>query len=137
MPGLFAQIEAFFLTSILGIATGMIFHYYQLSVRYSRVGKYFLYILDFFLWIFMILVVFIAMLIINQGEMRIYVLIALLTGIIIYYRGLSGRIEPLLNKISRKSVSFLANIYRGGIKAATYICTKIKAIIMKSMKNHV
>lgn len=85
MPGLLSQIEAFSLTLLLGIVAGGIFQYYQLTIRNVHPGKYFLYLLDFILWLFLILLVFLCMLLINQGEMRVYVLIALIIGVAIYY----------------------------------------------------
>lgn len=96
MAGLLMQIKAFGLTLGLGVITGAIFQYYQLTVRSARPGKYSLYLLDFILWIFLIMVVFVAMLLINQGEMRIYVLLALVAGVFVYYRYLWHRLmQPL------------------------------------------
>lgn len=96
MSDLFIQIKDFFLTLILGILAGLVFHYYQRTIVKARVGKYPLYILDFFLWIIMICVVFFAMLWINQGEMRLYVLIALVAGLFIYYYYFSKRLNKLV-----------------------------------------
>lgn len=106
MPDLFVQIQAFLLTLVLGIFTGLIFHYYQRTIAQAKVSKYPLYILDFFLWIIMICLVFYSMLWINQGEMRVYVLIALLAGLAIYYYQLATR----LNKIVYLSASLTVKI---------------------------
>jgi hypothetical protein len=43
------QLQTFILTGLTGVAAGFIFHYYQLTVRKARIGKYFLYILDFYM----------------------------------------------------------------------------------------
>lgn len=106
MSDLFIQIETFFLTLILGILTGLIFHYYQLTIVKARVGKYPLYILDFFLWIIMICLVFFTLLWINQGEMRVYVLIALLSGILIYYHYFSSRFKKFVDTSASLTISF-------------------------------
>lgn len=98
MVGIGAQIEAFLATFLLGIGSGIVFHYYQLCIRKARVNKYSLYLLDFFLWIFMVCAVFLCMLLINNGEMRIYVLIALLVGIIAYYQGISRHMNDAIDK---------------------------------------
>jgi len=131
LSGLFAQIEAFFFTLILGILAGLIFHYYQLTIRTARIGKYSLYVLDFILWIFMIFLVFIAMLIINQGEMRIYVLIALLTGILIYYRNFSPRLEPLLYKGSQSTIAILSTVAKNIIRPIIWLLNRVKTVIDK------
>lgn len=107
MAGLLTQIKAFGLTLILGILTGGIFQYYQLTVKSARPGKYSLYLLDFILWLFLILVVFMAMLLINQGEMRIYVLLALIIGAFIYYRYLWQRfLQPLSHAAQSTTAGF-------------------------------
>jgi len=135
LSGLFAQIEAFLLTLFLGVLSGLIFHYYQLTVRYARIGKHLLYILDFVLWIFMIFLVFMVMLIINQGEMRVYVLIALLIGIIIYYRSFSSRLEPLLYKGSQKAILVSSRIKIKFGKGINWCFTQAKTIISVRKKN--
>ncbi|HZK44262.1 MAG TPA: spore cortex biosynthesis protein YabQ [Syntrophomonadaceae bacterium] len=108
MSDLLIQIQAFFLTLVLGILAGFIFHYYQLTIRKAKVGKYPLYIFDFFLWIIMICLVFFCMLWINQGEMRTYVLIALVAGVLIYYRSLS----KYLRNLAEVGADFTLNIIK-------------------------
>lgn len=127
MTGLFSQIQIFALTLILGLIACGIFQYYHLTVRSSRPGKYSLYLLDFILWIFLILLVFVCMLIINQGEMRIYVLLALVIGAFIYYRFLW---EALMSPLSR-----LARSMVGGMGAARDLLQKPVVIVKKYLKN--
>lgn len=112
MSDLLIQIKTFFLTLALGIVTGFIFHYYQLTIAKARVGKYPLYILDFFLWIIMIGLVFSCMLWINQGEMRVYVLIALVMGMLIYYYYFSKRMHYVVELASRLTVGIISLIIR-------------------------
>ena len=92
--GLLAQIEAFMLTFMLGMMAGLIFHYYQSVIRSLRIGKYSLYLMDFILWILMIIFIAAALLLINQGEIRVYVFLALLVGGGAYYKCLAGPLGP-------------------------------------------
>jgi len=94
--GLLAQIEAFMLTFLLGMMAGLIFHYYQSIIRSLRVGKYSLYLMDFILWIIMIIFIAAALLLINQGEIRVYVFLALLAGGGAYYECLARPIGPTI-----------------------------------------
>jgi spore cortex biosynthesis protein YabQ len=110
MTSLLLQIKAFVLTLLLGIITGGIFQYYQLTVRSARPGKYSLYLLDFILWLFLILLVFVSLLLINQGEMRVYVFIALLAGVLIYYRYLWPRLMLPLTHAGQSTVAGLGAI---------------------------
>lgn len=108
MSALLIQLKSFGLTLILGVLAGGIFHYYQLTIRKARVGRYFLYVIDLILWIFMLLLVFASMLLINHGEMRLYVLIALLGGILIYYHYFS----PAFYEVQSRMAEFTVNILR-------------------------
>jgi spore cortex biosynthesis protein YabQ len=99
------QIQSFVLTAVLGVVAGMVFQYYQLLVRRARLGKYSLYVMDFFLWMLMILLIFAAMLFINQGEMRVYVLIALVVGIIIYHHYLGPAMEGPVSTLAQFTIS--------------------------------
>jgi spore cortex biosynthesis protein YabQ len=99
------QIQSFVLTAVLGVVAGMVFQFYQLLVRRARLGKYSLYVMDFFLWMLMILLIFAAMLFINQGEMRVYVLIALVVGIIIYHHYLGPTMEGPVSTLAQLTIS--------------------------------
>lgn len=113
MTGLLGQIEAFFLTLVLGLITGTIFHFYQALIRVARVSRYVLYVLDFSLWIIIIALVFLSMLFINQGEMRIYVLIALLLGILIYYRRFAHRFNVAISRMAELTVNACSTLLKG------------------------
>ncbi|MDD3270331.1 MAG: spore cortex biosynthesis protein YabQ [Syntrophomonadaceae bacterium] len=112
MSGLLMQLKSFGLTLILGVLAGGIFHYYQLTIRKARIGRYLLYIMDLILWIFMLSLVFLSMLLINQGEMRLYVLIALLGGIIIYYHYFSSSFYQIQSRLAELTVSLMSSLVR-------------------------
>lgn len=129
MTGLLGQLEAFILTLVLGLVTGTIFHYYQELIRAARVSPYVLYFLDFSLWIIIIALVFLGMLFINQGEMRIYVLIALVLGILIYYRRFASRLDASISRLARGTVTVCSTFVQGTKKALSWakkIITKLK-----------
>lgn len=107
--GLLAQIQAFMLTFILGILAGLIFHYYQSTLRNIRIGRYLLYLLDLIMWIIMLIIMGIALLVINQGEIRAYVFIALISGGLVYYRLLAQHLQQPINVLGR-ATAFLAKV---------------------------
>lgn len=113
MSGVFSQIQAFALTLILGILAGIVFQFYQLTIRQAKLGKYSLYLMDFILWIIMILLIFLAMLGINQGEMRIYVLVALLIGIIIYHQRIASSLEAPVSQAAQVTISAFSFLVNG------------------------
>ncbi len=110
MTDLLGQVEAFILTLVLGLLTGTIFHFYQELIRAARVSRYVLYFLDFSLWIIIIALVFLGMLFINQGEMRIYVLIALVLGILMYYRRFASRLDKSVSRLAGAMVTACATL---------------------------
>jgi len=126
--GLLAQIQAFLLTSILGIIASLIFHYYQLTIRSMRVGRYPLYAMDIILWIIMIIMIAAALLMINQGEMRVYVFIALLVGGLVYYKWLSRYAHQPLYVLGRATAFMLKAVHfhlsRPVVWAITWLRTR-------------
>ncbi len=129
MTGLLGQIEAFILNLVLGLLTGTIFHFYQELIRAARVSRYVLYFLDFFLWIIIITLVFLGMLFINQGEMRIYVLIALVLGILIYYRRFASRLDRPISRLAGVMVTACTTLVQDIKKALSWarkIVTRLK-----------
>jgi len=118
------QLQAFGLTLILGLISGVIFHYYQLFIRQARVGRYSLYLMDLFLWLLIIIMVFGAMIWINQGEIRFYILIALLSGILLYFHTLSARFHPRLSNLAHLNVRILA----GAAQWFKQVGSRIKAL---------
>ncbi len=99
------QIQSFFLTLMVGVVLGAIIHYYQLTIRKGRLRKYFLYALDFFLWIALMALIFACLVLINLGEMRVYVLIALVGGACLYYRYGAKRCHRALSLTAQATVT--------------------------------
>jgi len=110
--GLLAQIKTFLFTLLLGIIAGIIFHYYQLTIRTLRAGKYSLYLLDLLLWLLMILLISAGMLLINQGELRIYIFLVLIAGSFIYFKLLADIMNRPLNGLAKSSALILQIIGR-------------------------
>jgi spore cortex biosynthesis protein YabQ len=108
MPDLLDQIQSFTWTLVVGILVATIIHYYQLTIRKSNLHRYFLYVIDFILWILLMGVIFICLLLINMGEMRIYVLIALLLGMIVYYRFLARYLHRPLAFAAQATIAFFS-----------------------------
>jgi len=126
--GLLAQIEMFFLTLLLGLLAGIIFHYYQLTIRSLQAGKYVLYLLDLFLWILMILLISLGMLLINQGELRIYFFLILLAGSLLYFKLLASSLEGPLKVLARVSATMLRFIGASLFKPLKWLQYAVKRI---------
>lgn len=93
---------------LLGIASGLIFHFYQLFIRATKLKRILLYIVDFSLWIIMIIIIFSGVILINQGEVRVYVFIALLGGMFFYFKKMAKFVENTLKKIVNKILNIIS-----------------------------
>ncbi|MDD3364322.1 MAG: spore cortex biosynthesis protein YabQ [Syntrophomonas sp.] len=127
MVGLFAQIEAFLLTFLLGMIAGLIFHYYQSTIHNLRIGRYILYLMDFILWIIMIIVIAAALFLINQGEIRVYVFIALVAGGAVYYKCLAQYMQRPILSLGRATVFMFQAIFSGLAKPIVFAGTWLRA----------
>lgn len=130
MPGIIFQLQAFFFTMILGLFSAVILHYYQLLIRNAGVAKIYLYILDLIFWILMVMVIFMGMLCINQGEMRSYVLIALVMGGLIYYKTLSGIWAGFLTKLAQATIRGIGLLAKVLYYCPRDIIYRIKKIVI-------
>ncbi|HCF48926.1 MAG TPA: hypothetical protein DER60_01505 [Syntrophomonas sp.] len=115
MIWLLAQIEPFVFTLLVGLVAGMVFQFYQYSMALSSCGRWLLYLFDFLVWVLILLLVFTLLLIINQGEIRVYIILALFSGIFIYFQTIAPKTQPLMRKAARLNVAFIGAVtYRLG-----------------------
>ena len=131
MVGLFAQIEAFLLTFLLGMISGLIFHYYQSTMHNLRIGRYVLYLMDFILWIIMIIIIAAALFLINQGEIRGYVFIALVIGGAVYYKCLAQYMQRPILFLGRASALGFQAIFTFLAKPLVIVITWLGAQCQK------
>ena len=95
------QVQYFFSTAFLGIALGFFFHFYWLILRSVRPGKRLITLTDILFCFFLLLLLGGALLLINAGDLRFYVWLALLLGGWIYKKWIFRPLSPFLETISR------------------------------------
>lgn len=110
MLDLVDQIQSFLLTLLVGMVLGVVIHYYQITIRKGRLKKHLLYALDFFLWITLMALIFVCLVLINLGEMRVYVFIALLGGALAYYRFGARYCSGFLSNCAQATVAVFSRI---------------------------
>lgn len=88
------QAWEFLLTVGIGLVLAGIFHFHQKNVKHFSIKGVWLWLFDLGVWLVVIPLVFAGLLIINQGEVRFYVLLALLIGGGLYMVYL----RPILNR---------------------------------------
>lgn len=96
MESLFYQARAFLITIGIGAAAGFCFDYYRVIRRACRLKKLGTYVGDAVFWLFTTVIVFISLLWGNWGEMRLYVLIGLGLGALLYFNLFSRSVSRVI-----------------------------------------
>lgn len=82
----YGQIDTFLYTLLTGIILGVIFDFYRVFRGICRPHIWITSITDLMYWLLATILVFVALLVGNSGEVRLYVFIGLLLGVVLYYR---------------------------------------------------
>lgn len=90
MASLAEQTYAFLMTILAGGVIGLLFDVYRALRAYLRPKQFATAITDLFYWIVVTPTVFAMLLAGNWGELRLYVLIGLVIGLILYFQALSA-----------------------------------------------
>lgn len=100
-----------FLTSIYGgIIGGLVYDIYR-SIRYNyKLSKFITYIQDFLFWIAMTYIFCSILIRINWGEIRGYIILGFIIGIIIYIITFSKFIYPIAIKLVGFTKNIIGNI---------------------------
>ncbi|MDR1160283.1 MAG: hypothetical protein LBK69_06635 [Syntrophomonadaceae bacterium] len=121
------QLKVFLLTIILGLLTGIVLHLYQIIISKVRLRPISLYVLDFSFWLMLILLIFSILLVINFAEIRAYIFLGLLAGVILYYYWLARAFEKVLGLLA-SSMIFSIKIVR---KILVWPINTMKTILTK------
>lgn len=107
-----AQLQTFALTIGLGFLIGLIYDFMMTGKKFIRLSRGVHFLIDFLFCLTMTLLVFIALLANNWGEVRAYVFIGLGVGILIYMLLFSRSVSILLTKTFSLLISFALLIIR-------------------------
>lgn len=111
MQSLASQFYAFVVTIVMGFTMGALFDVYKVSKGIIRPGKVAGYAGDMLFWLISTLTVFLLLLIGNWGEIRMYVVIGVVIGVVVYCRFLSGLVIWVLLRfffVLKKFFAYLA-----------------------------
>ncbi|PKM81423.1 MAG: spore cortex biosynthesis protein YabQ [Firmicutes bacterium HGW-Firmicutes-14] len=89
MQSLESQVFAFIVTVMMGITVGVLFDSYNVTKGFVCPRKVVAYVSDLLFWVITTVVVFFMLLVGNWGELRFYVLLGVIVGIILYIKLLS------------------------------------------------
>ncbi len=78
------QIQLFFIFIINGLLIGLLFDFFRILRKAIKTSDFITYIEDVLFWIFTGLIILYSIFTYNNGEIRLFMFIAILIGIIIY-----------------------------------------------------
>ena len=120
----FNTVVIFFLT---GICIGLLFDFFRIQRKVLKTCDFITYIQDILFWIVSGLIIIFVIMKYTNGEIRIYMVLGIILGILIYFLIISKYIMKIFVCI----LSFLLNI----IGKLLFPIKKIYKIIKKSWKN--
>lgn len=99
MQSLASQFYAFVVTVFMGLTIGILYDFYRFTKGIIRPGKLLGYIADVSFWVISTLAVFLLLLIGNWGEIRMYVIIGVLMGTVVYFKLFSSRVIRVMQGV--------------------------------------
>ena len=124
---LLSQFNTVFIFFLTGICIGLLFDFFRIQRKVLKTCDFITYIQDILFWIVSGLIIIFVIMKYTKGEIRIYMVLGIILGILIYFLIISKYIMKIFVCI----LSFLLNI----IGKLLFPIKKIYKIIKKSWKN--
>ena len=131
------QLYYFVLTIAAGLIIGILFDSYRIIRGFGTPGSFVTAAADILFWIFAAVLIFIYLLFTTNGELRYYTLVALIIGIIIYFK----LISRVFLKTLRWVIYYIMKLFRMilmiifyPVKLIMYFISYIIYIIRNFMK---
>lgn len=99
MQSLESQLFSFLVTVLMGLTVGVLFDSYRTIMGFISPQKVFAYLSDILFWIIITGVVFFMLIVSNWGEVRLYVVLGVTTGLMIYGKLFSTLVRRLLTSV--------------------------------------
>ncbi|SET24339.1 spore cortex biosynthesis protein YabQ [Anaerobranca gottschalkii] len=97
---------------IWGVILGIIFDIYRFLVPTHKVKGIVQYLLDFIFWILVIITTFVVFIFANYGEVRLYLIMGMALGFILYIKTLSTLVIKVLKFLRTAFIRIYKFIYK-------------------------
>jgi spore cortex biosynthesis protein YabQ len=136
-----SQLSTFLTTIATGITLGVLFDCYRVLRGTYRSKVLMTWVTDLLYWLIATVIVFIALVISNWGELRFYVFLGILSGVGLYYRLLSlyvirlfsGLIKLIKSIVTLIKKSFILFVIRPLVLCLRIISWPVRFISSKLM----
>lgn len=105
------QLYCFLIFSIIGIFSGIIFDIFRILRRTFKTKDFIIYIEDIIFWILIGFLLLYGLCVYTNGEIRLYLILAVILGFVIYMLTVSKYILMIFVKIILVIKSILKNIF--------------------------
>ncbi|MGI6319339.1 MAG: spore cortex biosynthesis protein YabQ [Dethiobacteria bacterium] len=106
------QLMVFLYFYAAGLITGLVFDFFKASAKVFNFSKRIVFFLDLILCLLASFIVYYVLFLLNYGEVRLFVFLALLSGLLFYYLIISGFIYRNLLVIFRALRSIIYKILK-------------------------
>lgn len=128
------QAYLFLVFSLTGVIIGVLFDFFRILRRSIKTPNVITYIEDILFWILTGLLVLYNIWYFNNGEIRIYMFLGIILGILIYMSALSNIIIKIFSKILQTIIKVLELPFKTIIAIFRKIITAIVKIVTKFTK---
>lgn len=128
------QAYLFLVFSLTGVIIGVLFDFFRILRRSIKTPNVITYIEDILFWILTGLLVLYNIWYFNNGEIRIYMFLGIILGILIYMSTLSNIIIKIFSKILQTIIKVLELPFKTIIAIFRKIITAIVKIVTKFTK---
>ncbi len=125
------QLIALVLFILIGFASGFIFDFYHTFKKFFKFTPWLQVVLDFCLWVFITIICAFLLVLVNWGEVRFYVFLAMGSGLIIYYFVLSRTVKKIYGFIIGRTLWLMKLLIRYVVKIFKFFFRTVGRILEK------
>ena len=129
------QAYLFLVFSLTGVAIGILFDFFRILRRSIKTSNLVTYIQDILFWILTGIIVLYSIWYFNNGELRIFVFLVLIIGLLIYMTTLSSIIVKIFTKLLVILINILKVPFKMIYSLISKIITGIAVLFNKFTKN--
>lgn len=128
------QAYLFLVFSLTGVIIGILFDFFRILRRTIKTSNFITYIEDILFWILTGFLILYNIWCFNNGEIRIYMFLGIILGVLIYMLTLSSILIKIFSKILRTLINMLKLPFKTIISVFRKIVTSIEKIFTKITK---
>jgi len=128
------QAYLFLVFSLTGVAIGILFDFFRILRRTIKTSNFITYIEDILFWILTGLLILYNIWFFNNGEIRIYMFLGIIIGVLIYMSTLSNILIKIFSSILKTIIKIVEVPFKAIFTFFRKIITAIVTIFIKITK---